>query len=88
MTSKAKILVRDLHIGKLYTFGSHWRADRSAGIVQYIGSYQHRFDTGNTWKKHRFLWVKKPVGQALGESTVEIYGENIRGTLGYYNEKG
>ena len=83
--SKNKILVRDLHKGKLYTF-RHWGA-RSGGIVQYIGSYQHRFEAGNTWKKHRFLWVKKPAGQALGESTVEIYGENIRGTLGYYNEK-
>ena len=84
---RRKVFVRDLRKGNLYTIRSHWRNDRTAGIVQYIGSYQHRFETGNTWKKHRFLWVKKPAGQALGESIVEIYGENIRGTLGHYSEK-
>lgn len=82
-----KILVSDLRKGNLYTFGSHWRNDTTAGIVQYIGLYQTETDAGSTWKKHRFLWAKKPAGQALGESIVELYGENIRGTLGRYNEK-
>ncbi len=82
---RRKVFVRDLCKGNLYTF-TYWGGARR-GIVQYIGSYQHEFETGNTWKKHRFLWVRKPAGKAVGESIVEIYGENIRGALGYYNEK-
>ena len=80
----SKVYVSDLRKGQLYTF-KNWI--NVGAIIQYVGSYQQRYDTGNTWKKHRFLWVKKPAGKAVGESTVEFYGENIRGTLGHYNEK-
>jgi hypothetical protein len=56
--------------------------------VQYIGPYQEPFADGKTWKAHRFLWVKKPRGYGEGQSVVSLYGDSIRGTIGWYNEKG
>ena len=81
-----KVFVKDLKRGEVYTF-RHWLAG-SAGIVQYIGPYQHEYTSGRTWKAHRFLWVKKPKGYGEGKSVVTLYGDNVRGTLGWHNEKG
>jgi len=80
----SKVFVRDLQIGEVYTF-DYW-LNSGKGIVQYLGPFQMRYDSGKTWKKHRFLWIKKPR-QAQGESVVTLYGENVRGTIRKYNEK-
>ena len=81
----SKVYVKDLEPGEVYTF-SYW-LHSSAGLVQYIGPYQQPFAEGKTWKAHRFLWVKKPRGYGEGQSVVSLYGDNIRGTIGWYNEK-
>ena len=81
----SKVFVRDLVQGGVYTF-SYW-LHSSPGIVQYIGPYQQEFANGKTWKAHRFLWIKKPRGYGEGQSVVSLYGDNIRGTIGRYNEK-
>ena len=82
----SKVFVRDLIPGKVYTF-NYW-LHPTAGLVQYIGPFQQAFASGKTWKAHRFLWVKKPAGYAKGETVVSLYGDNIRGTIGRYSEKG
>ena len=83
---RSKVFVKDLERGKIYTF-SYW-LHAEAGLVQYIGPFQKEYTTGKTWKAHRFLWVKKPKGYGKNESVVSLYGDNIRGTIGWYNEKG
>lgn len=61
--------------------------------MQYVGSFQHVYEEGDSWKKHRFLWVRKPtfsINQKdpfKGKPCIELYGESIRGTLSHYNEK-
>ena len=80
-----KVFVSDLERGKVYTF-KYW-LHAYVGLVQYIGSYQEEFANGKSCKAHRFLWVKKPRGYGEGQSVVSLYGDNIRGTIGWYNEK-
>ena len=82
----SKVYVKDLKRGEVYTF-NYWLHPQP-GLVQYIGPYQKEYTSGKAWKAHRFLWVKKPNGYAKGESVVSLYGDNVRGTLGWYNEKG
>jgi hypothetical protein len=82
----SKVYVKDLKRGEVYTF-NYW-LHMGPGLVQYIGPYQKEYTSGKTWKAHRFLWVKKPNGYAKGESVVTLYGDNVRGTLGWHNEKG
>lgn len=82
----SKVYVKDLVRGKVYTF-NYW-AHGGPGLVQYIGPYRQQWTDGKTWKAHRFLWIKKPEDYAKGKSVVSLYGESIRGMIGWYNEKG
>ena len=81
----SKVFVKDLVHGAVYTF-NYWILPYG-GLVQYIGPYQEEFTNGKTWKAHRFLWIKKPKNYGKDQPVVSLYGDNIRGTLGHYNEK-
>jgi len=84
----SKVFVKDLTPGEVYTF-NYW-LHRSPGLVQYVGPFQDEWvgNPGHTWKAHRFLWVKKPKNYGKGEAVIVLYGDNIRGTIGRYSEKG
>lgn len=80
------VYVKDLKKGTCYEYTPWARGIPSSGIIQYIGSFRHSYGDGSTWKMHRFLWVKKIENKdysCTGKTTVELYGDSIRGCLGF-----
>ena len=86
-----KVYLKDLSRGECYKYVPYSWPNSLAnlvepGVVQYVGSYKHAYKDGSKWKKHRFLWIKKPEklqhGYSYeGKATIELYGDNIRGCL-------
>ena len=93
-----KLYVKDLKKGEVYEYQPYTyqpppktRSLVENGIVQYVGPFQKSYKDGSQWKCHRFLWIKKPIGFAgadfyVGRSVIEIYGDNVRGSIKRYTE--
>lgn len=80
------VYVKDLKKGTCYEYTPYSRTTPTSGIIQYIGAFRHTYSDGNTWKMHRFLWVKKIKNKNYsytGKTTIELYGDSIRGCLGF-----
>ena len=90
--AKDKVYVKDLERGKIFEYHGY-DTTISPGIIQYIGAYEHTDVDENKVKKHRFLWIKKPVykiksfgNYVKGKPTLEMFGGNIRGALRFIDE--
>lgn len=82
-----KVYVKDLTRGSKYSY-YNYRTGKPDGILQYIGPTRHIYVNGDSWKTHRFLWIKKPetigkINRFKGKAFITIFGDGIRGILGF-----